>query len=368
MDAGRPGVPLPITLCHVRHPLRYPFRLYAFAPQAVDTNGNVQDPLASGEVLYAVIVNLPVSLQCEAAIAYVYDLVLRQRPIAEVQAGRRKVDELPQLTADADAASAEAASDLLRFGWKRTASILQLRAAEAGFRMQVRFRRDPFPNREDVVRRMPALRRLYDHNAPARDLVDRTASAFARVDMEVRGGPEAARQSIQQATELASPRQFISHALRDADVCGNGYLQIGTFAGTPRFRCVRPDLVEVGNDGTLVEHRAGKQVVLGSGTMHHRGLEQLDSPYGISALEPLLFALNQLETSTRTRTFAQTGLQRGDLSGEVRDQLKRLLAVSDALDEQTAKQVAALTDMSSQFLPSPLRSLYFRGRERFGAS
>ena len=61
---------------------------------------------------------------------------------------------MPALAAAADAESAEASGDLLR--WARTAEALRARAEEAGLRLEVRYQADPFPKRQEVVGRMPA--------------------------------------------------------------------------------------------------------------------------------------------------------------------------------------------------------------------
>lgn len=360
------GVVLRVTLCHVRHIIRYPFALYAFAPQTIGEDGRFEDAVASGRVLYAIVLNLPVSLQRESALAFLYDLVLRQQPIDDVRSGRRLLKDIPKLATSAEATSGEASSDILRFGWQEAARHLQRRAVDAGFRLEVDFRRDPFPERDDIVRRMPALRRLYDTNQTARDFVDRSASAYARTTSFMRGGPEAARQALQQTTELAGLRQFATQALRDADVCGNGYLTIGTFAGHPELRCARPDAVAIGPDGALVEHRTNGPVVLPPQTLHHRGLEQLDSPYGVSSLEPLLFALQQADIAAQARGLAEAALAASDVPAAMRERARQMLAVSDALEERMARHVAELTDLAERFLPPVVRTLYLRGQERYG--
>lgn len=363
---GSEGTLLGVTLCHVRHIVRYPLALYAFAPQGIADDGGFKDTVAAGAVQYAVMLNLPVSLQREVALAYLYDLVLRQQPIEEVRAGRRRLQDIQKLATSAEATAAEASSDILRFGWQEAARQLQRRAADAGFRLAVEFRRDLFPEREDVVKRMPALRRLYDTNPKVRAFVDRSASAFARATSFMRGGPEAARQALQQTGELAGFRQFATQALRDADVCGNGYLIVGTFAGHPELRCARPDAVEIRPDGILVEHRPDGPVILPDGTLHHRGLEQLDSVYGISPLEPLLFALQQADLAAQARSLAHAALETGDVPVAVRDRARQMLAMSDVLEESMERQLGQLTDLAERFLPPPVTQLYFRGQERYG--
>lgn len=366
MDPGTGGSLLRVTLCHVRHIIRYPFALYAFAPQAIDEHGEFEDAVGTGQILYAVVLNVPVSLQREAALAYLYDLVLRQQPIADVRAGRRQLLEIPKLVTSAEEASAEASSDILRFGWQDAARQLQRRAADAGFRLEVDFQRDPFPDRGDLVRRMPALRRLYDTNEAVQRFVDGTASAFARATSAMRGGPEAARQSLQQAIELAGLRQFATQALRDADVCGNGYMTVGTLAGQPTVRCVWPDAVDIRPDGSLVEHRADGSVELPPGTLHHRGLEQIDSLYGVSPLEPLLFALRQGEIAARARAIGEAALA-GASAGRVRERAREMVAMSETLEEDAARHVRQLTVLADRFLPPVARHLYLRGQERYGA-
>ncbi|HEY2768799.1 MAG TPA: hypothetical protein VGI76_11110 [Solirubrobacteraceae bacterium] len=154
--------PLRVRFCHVRLPPRLPFNLYGFNIVNISDNGELIDSLgADEEILYALIVNQPVELQREASIVFLNDLIGRQGPIADVVADRRSLGDLPDLAAAADASSGEISMDTLRFSLEHAADVLKTRAAAAGYRLEIEYRLDPLPRREEVARRVSQLRHLY---------------------------------------------------------------------------------------------------------------------------------------------------------------------------------------------------------------
>jgi hypothetical protein len=120
--------PLRVCLCHVRLAPRLPFNLFGFHINGISDDGEFVDDLAEdAEILYALVVNQPVELQREVAVAFLNDLVGRQGPLADIVAERRSLRDLPDMTAAADAASAEASTDTLRFSLAHAIDALKTR-------------------------------------------------------------------------------------------------------------------------------------------------------------------------------------------------------------------------------------------------
>jgi hypothetical protein len=358
------GRPLKVCFCNVRYAPGLPFNLYGFALQGVDEQtGALRDPIPEErELKYALVVNHPVELQRETALAFLFDLVQRQAPYQQVVSGARQIDELPQLTTEADATSAETSTDLMRFGWSTGAEALKRRAADFGYYLELRYQRDPFPTREETTQRIPALRRLYDENDVVRSAVDKTVSLVTGHGPELRAsGQETIRLFAQQSTVLSGLREFMNHTARDAHVCGNGYAQMGVFGGLPFVRCLPPERVEILGDKKVALHQGDGDTAIVTRVLHMRGLEQLDSPYGISDWEPLL---QQLEVAANTRKFVDTWKNR-DLPPAQREELRRSERMAEYMERHTKERVDRLTEYPRLHLPEPVASLYFRGQERY---
>lgn len=356
--------PLRVCFCHTRLAPRLPFNLYGFHLVGIDEMGRVRDSLADDyEIRYAIVVNQPVSLQSEVAIRFLFDLVGRQGPIADVAAERRAFSDLPSLVATADAAAAQTAWDSLRFSLTHAVSTLEARARTAGYRLELRYEVDPLPTRAAVAERVPALRRLYNEQTEVRDAVDRTVTALALHRGEIRGGPEAVRALVQQQTALLGVRQFINQAFRDADVCGNGFLEFGFLGLDPRLQCLRPEAVEIlGNDDFTIETSSGP-VRLSNHVLHLRGLEQIESAYGISPWEPLLYVTQRDEIIRNVRRFASEARRRG-LRDQQEEALEGLERVVVSFERQVQQSLDTLLWFPRQGLPEPSAALYFSGQER----
>ena len=360
----REATPLRVCFCHVRLAPRLPFNLFGFNIVAVDDEGGVRDALAPGEeVRYALVVNQPVAIQSEAALRFLFDLVERQGPLADVAAHRADFGDLPGLVASADMAAAETAWDALRLSSARAAEALTARAAAAGYALEVRYEVDPLPSRESVLQRIPALRKLYNNQEEVRDAVDRTVTMVQGRGGEIRGGTEQMRGLLQQHTTLLGVRQFFNQAIRDADVCGNGYVEFDFVGLDPLLRCLRPENVKVLGKEQFALTEGGRRRVLEQHVVHMQGLEQLESPYGISPWEPLLHLVQRDAILSNVRAFAQEA-QRGRLSDNQQEQLSSLLRVVERAADDMKRTLETFLWFPRRGLPAPLADLYFNGQER----
>jgi hypothetical protein len=355
--------PLRVCFCLVLLPPRLPFNLFGFNVVGVEEDGSFRDEREDGgEIVYAAIVNQPVDLQRETMIAFLNDLVGRQEPLADIFAERRSIAELPEMTAAADAASAQASSDALRFSLAHAADALKSRASGLGYRLEVRFRMDPLPERGDVIRRMPLLRELYDRQEDVHAAVDSTIAMLGGQPLALRGGPEAIRQWTQGHAALLGTRQFMNQTLRDADVTGNGYLQ-SSFSGLdPTMRCLRPEDVEVIGEE---EFRIDGEGLISGSVLHLRGLEQFTSPYGISPWEPLLYVLQRRRIADGAGEQMRAILAAPDASERVRERAQQSLRALAAIEADTEERLEKLLWYPRRSLGSIREDLYFSGQESF---
>lgn len=359
------GTVLRVCLTHVPYAPPLPFKLYGFHLLELDENAAIVDPLLNRrEILYALIVNHPVDLQREIALRFLLDLVLRQEPVAEVARQERDIGALPAMIASADAVSEETGFDALRYGWDYAAQIVRNRAADAGFRLEVRYREAPFPTRTDVVRRMPALRALYNANAQVREAVDRMVGQLRATDFQLRGGFETLRREIQRQSRLMGLGLYINQATRDSYVCGNGYLAYGMLGGLPSLRTLEPTAVEIvtAQRFRLIQEDGADEVT--ERVAHVPCVKQPASPYGLSLLEPLLFALERQRMTESVRAFVSSIEGRPGVPLKARRDASTMLRVVNDMHESATRRIAELLEYPLQRLPPAQPGLYFRGQER----
>jgi len=177
----------------------------------------------------------------------------------------------------------------MRLGWRDAVRALDARARHAGIVLHVRHQLDPFPEREDLVRRMPALRETYNSIELAREFVDKVVSLIGGHDprVSVPGGPDEIRTFAQRRLLEMGLRHFTAQTVRDAEVLGNGYLVLPSSADQGPYN-MRPESVEVLGDDRFGLRRNGVIEEIRAPVIHGRGVEQFKSPYGFSVLEAVL--------------------------------------------------------------------------------
>jgi hypothetical protein len=359
------GEILKVCLTLVRLPIGLPFNLFSFHLASIDSDGEVIDEVSSEhEIQYAFVVNQPVALLREAAVRFLLDLVSRQAPIQQVMQERRSVDDLPRLIAATDASTAELAWDMPS-ETAQTLSVVRERAADVRLRLQVRFQLDPFPDQLALGRRVWALRTLYDSEERVRDAINRTVSAIGGRHPSLRGGREDIRGFLRRQTTLQGMRQYMNQTVRDAEVCGNGYLHTEMTGLDAQMRCLRPeDTLVLRGGGFRHVTSTGVEVFDADRVLHLRGLEQIDSPYGISILEPLLYVLARRRNVAEVR--AALKVMPPGAPEAVQMKMRQLVAVVAAVERQTDEQVERLLEFFPRGLAAASEDLYFPGQERYG--
>ncbi len=347
-----------VTLCHYRHNHLLSPKLFGFAVYHFDSEGTWRDPFSEGEeVRYAITLNLPVELQREAALGFLFQLVLRQA--ADVAGSPDSA--VDRLVASEDAKALHFVADQLRFGWKHAAAALVAKAASAGLALEVAYEPDPIPRRDDIVARFDHLRRMYNEIGDLRTVVDRVVSMVGGSGNRVMGGAGAVRDWLQWQSESLHWREYQNQTMRDAQVLGNGYMAFAT-EPTPTTYCLRPDRVtKLGPDSYSLQP---DDRLLSHNVMHLRGIDQLESPYGLSALEPVMPSYVTQQMIAAAAVSAEEMLAAGTIAGTEAEPWAR------GVIELRSRTEAAFTDTLQDMFFLPLQhwtfeagDLYFAGQD-----
>lgn len=357
---------LRVRFCSVPYMPTLPFVLYSFHVPRVGEDGGFSDEVAEGqETSYALVANHAVEVQRESALLFLYEFVFRQNAIRQALGRGEAEGQIDATVALADSQARREFRDRVHGGWRLAAESIAQRAAAAGLALQVRYEVDVLPTRDDVVRRMPQLRSAYNKIDLAREAIDKQVSMIGGSDPRITapGLVQAEEDALQRQMASLGMRQWNSQTVRDAEVCGNGYL-VTVSAPEPSLYALRPEDVEILAPDRFAVWRAGvKEPVIGR-VVHCRGIEQFESPYGISLLEPILDEYRTrcvfekaTETALKILRARPADSDEGLWARQTLDLAERSLAESD-------KRVNLLLQYPRDWLKDAREGLYFPGQER----
>lgn|ERR1700730_2886141 len=359
---------LRVRLASVRYMPALPFVLYSFHIVRVDDEGEFTDEVDAGEeITYAIVANHAVEVQREAAVLFLFELVARQEALAGLrsQTAGSIAQSLEAATAIADQQSRQEFRDRIASGWRAATRAIAHRALASGRPLAVRYEVDVLPSREDVVRRMRVLRSAYNEIDIAREAVDKTVSLIGGRDPRISGGTLSQKEMnrIQRQIASLSFRQWVSQTTRDAEVCGNGYL---VTKGTPEplMYNLRPEDVEIVGQREYRIIRNGVSQSIDGDVRHFTGIEQFESPYGISMLEPVLAEYRTRRVFVSATEFAQRVVaERPAQSSETR-WAQQTLALAERSLAASGERLGRLLWYPRDWLRDAREGLYFPGQER----
>jgi hypothetical protein len=255
------------------------------APQAEHL---VQGPATTEEspLLYAVIANHPVEVQIQHTISFLARLVGR-RTITQAVVSE-SLSQIDSVGSHVDAEADREVTDLLRAeGWKAAAKAVKVRAEASGRPLVVRSGAALLTS-EQLRLQIPIVRRVYNQSAQVRRAIDILATLMSQGMMTVGGGSAGIAGFVRDQLDLGLNRTYLAHLVRDAYVCGNGYLAFGPVPDED-MRLLLPEAVTIKDDGSFVEATATGAVVHShKHVLHVTGATQAHSRYGVSLLEPLV--------------------------------------------------------------------------------
>ncbi len=366
VSSGHEAV-LTIRFSSVRWAPGQPFVLYGFHVTPISESGGFIDAVSSGEeVVYAVVCNHDVEVQRETAVLFLYDILFRQVAIADMRRpDGPPIGEIDSLVAAADAASHQEFADRIRVGWQHATRAVAQRAIAAGLTLAVRYQVDVLPTRAEVVRRIPVLRRVYNEIASAREAVDNMVAMVGGRDPRITtvGVPVAIEDKLQRHLSSLSIRQWITQTTRDAQVCGNGFLVISE-SPEPTLYNLKPEDVEIAENEEFRVIRNGVSQPVEGRVAHIKGIEQFESPYGMSILEPVLNHFQSvLVMADAVRTAEQFGTAR-DVPQYAHHWAEQTRELAARMDAARSEFLSALLQYPRDQLPKAREGLYFPGQER----
>ncbi len=357
---------LRIRLCSARYAPALPFNLFGFHVLDFNEEGEFTDEIGEGrELNYALIANHAVEVQREIALLFLFELVHRQIELKALMSGDRPVvDRIPATAAHADERARAEFTEKIRAGWAEAARSIAQRAHTAGLELRVQYEVDVLPTREAVSRRIPQLRAAYNEIDLAREAVDKVVSMIGGRDPRLitPGLRPLEEDKLQRQFASMGIRHWVSQTVRDAEVCGNGYL-VTVPDPYPALYALRPEDVEV-----LGEHEfrlVGPSAADIEGhVLHVRGIEQFESAYGISFLEPLLAQYRTLRTFREATRFAQQVIATHAPGTAERRWADATLGLAERSLADLEGQLERLLWFPREWLPGAREGLYFPGQER----
>lgn len=309
---------------------------------------------------YAVVANHSVATQIQHVLSTLSRLVARQELVGK-GLDAAQLSDLDQAGAATDESADHLVSELLRSGgWRAAARAVGARSSAIGQPLVVKFS-STLMSPDELARRAPSLRHVYNNWPVVRETVDAVATLMSQ-GLSVGGGANGPGQAFaRDLLDLSQIRTYLAHLSRDAFVCGNGYLSFGS---TPDedLRLLRPETVRLEDPKTAIETIDGKET-RHTQILHVPGARQGAGLYGMSSIEPLLqqeinreLWLHQLEIAD-----AWTEEAAPKSFWEHAQMMLPLSQRSLAAGEELAK--ATLSTVRSMEVQVP-RELYFPGAER----
>jgi hypothetical protein len=349
-----------VRIGHYDHGAFLTLQLDGFALLDTTEDGRLQPVGDGGPVLYAVVVNRSVDSQISQTLRFLGSLVARQEITQNLSAAGGDISQIDRRVTEVDDQVAAALAEQLRTEhWLEAAKAVGQRARASRFGLNVRFE-NPLLDGAALRRRMPVLRHVYNSMEPLRTSVDRVTSAMSRA-MYLEGGnmPVAELAAFRDLLDLDQLRRYLAHQLRDAFVCGNGYLAMG--ARQPALRLLAPESVEVRGPDAFAILSDGETTGLPveEHVLHLQGAHQMKSDYGVSLLEPFVILLGQREIFDRAIEDAE----RFSPSSERDTWLTKNRQLRERLIRDQSHRVEVLLGSATTKFPPPSPNTYFPGLE-----
>jgi hypothetical protein len=360
---------LEVRVGHYDHGAFLALALNGFALLDTTSDGRLMPVGGKSSVRYAIIVNRSVEDQISQTLTFLASLVARQSVTRRIRSGESSIDQIDRRVAEVDAQAAEALTDQLRTEhWREVAKAIAQRARAAGFGLRVKFE-NPLFDGDAIRRRVPVLRYVYNSVEPLRRSIDRNISGISRA-FYLEGGsniPAAEFARLRDLLDVGQMRRYLAHLLRDAFVCGNGYLAMDAAGGSrPTLRLLPPESVKIlGPDkfGVLTETQS-TVIPVRERVLHVRGAHQVSSDYGASLLEPFIILAGQrdvLGLGIKEAEQFPPSSRRDSWLDESRGLQQRA-----AVDR--ARQIETLLGSSTTRFSAPPIDLYFPGLEEMKPS
>ncbi len=212
----------------------------------------------------------------------------------------------------------------------------------------------------DLAMRAPILRRVYNEMPEVRLAVDKAATLLSQGLTAVGTGSEQVASFARDLLDVGSTRTDLAHLARDAFVCGNGYLTFGEVPDED-IRLLRPEQVTILGPTTVLVADGGTRAVHRH-VMHMTGGEQLNSPYGLSILEPFVNLQLDREIHQLSLDIAEAWAY-GPVPEVARVRAQENVPLARRRLEHIGRQVTQTLGGTAHLRTEPPADLYFPGHE-----
>ena len=177
------------------------------------------------------------------------------------------------------------------------------------------------------------------------------------------GLTQADEDKIQRLLSAMNLRLWVSQTIRDAQVCGNGYA-VTRELPDPGLHSLRPEEVEIVNKGTFLLVRNGTREPIEGHVVHIPGIEQFDSPYGISILEPVLAELQTRKVFEDARRFAERIIEQHGVDSPYGLRVRNTMPLTERALAASDERLLRLLRYPRDWVKDARDGLYFPGQER----
>ncbi|MBE1876107.1 hypothetical protein [Myceligenerans pegani] len=317
---------------------------------------------ADSPSIWACIIDRTIEAQTESTLSALAMLLERQLMSQQLIKKDEFLADYPTRAAHVDADAIKSIGDVVRMeGWRSAARAIRARAEAVNYSLHVEYRSPSFTV-EDVRRRMPIVRHVYNSVPGVRDSIDRIVHSMTS-GWHIKGpGPESALQRVRDAIESSGIQELTALCARDALVCGVGALSLGPLPLRAAW-LIRPENIldlnlDEGSALAIAEDGSRQEM---TGILGIRGSTQSGLATGLSLLEPMVI------TSANRDLYLYTLL-----NARVIAELSRDSAVTSraAMTRQVAlHHLREMSNQSSIFNPVvsrisvPPQDMYGEGRE-----
>lgn len=349
-----------VLVGHVDHAGYLSSRLHVISSLPVVDQRPVSPFEINAPVRYLVPLNISVALQRQSVLSSISRLIVRQSNLEKVQDSNFDVSRLDQQSLEWDAAAQNQLVDVLRYGWKAAIASIAREAKARGIVLNFCYEPTPYADMTDIAQKIPAFVRAYNEVSLVRELLDRCVFTISGAMRLVASAylPDVVVDGSRELLTLGRMRQSLAQAIRDALVTGNGYVAFSDFEPLSTYNIDPADGREANSKQVVDPHGV---IVPG---VHMTGMRQIESPYGLSLLEPILQHLQSRDIYQSVRARIE------DLEPDQRERAERTIGpAAEMLKDAGRSFESQLRIIYERFqsLPEAPPNLYFPGHARMGS-
>jgi len=309
--------------------------------------------------LWACVLNSSVEAQVESTLTSLAMLIARQELVVRTEAG--DVKTLPSKAARVDEETTKLIGDEVRInGWLSATRAIRARAEAAGCSLHVEYR-NPLLDASGARARMQLTRHVYNSLPGVRLAIDRVVNSLTQGWSIAGPSPEHVLQVARDVLDGFGISSLMAHCVRDAFVCGVGVLSLASVPLKDPWLLKPEEVEEVRNETAIRKLNARRETIRPVVAM--KGATQIDSPVGLSLLEP--FVVNTANRDLYLRVL---------LSARIVNSMSRRLPTkvtewAAETEPFAIRQLNVLATASEVFnpaalrLPDPTADLYTAGLE-----